>query len=166
MHSAAIHLLRRVRVADDQSMGMTPARRSALSVLVFAGPQSLSELASAEQVTLPTMSKLVATMEKDGLVRRERDPGDGRVVRLHGTAKARRMAEHGRESLKDVAHVLSGMCDLIVIRTFAHTVAQRLAEHAAVPVINALTDFSHPCQILADLYTLRRAGSTSRRRTR
>src|SRR3954470_2638084 len=97
MHSAAIHLLRRVRVADDQSMGMTPARRSALSGLVFAGPQSLSELASAEQVTLPTMSKLVATMENDGLVRRERDPGDGRVVRLHATAKERRMAEGGRE---------------------------------------------------------------------
>src|SRR4029079_18648906 len=97
MHSAAIHLLRRVRVADDQSMGMTPARRSALSVLVFLGPQSLSQLATAEEVTPPTMSRLVATMEKDGLVRRERDPGDGRVVRLHATAKARRMAERGRE---------------------------------------------------------------------
>jgi DNA-binding MarR family transcriptional regulator len=97
MHSAAIHLLRRVRLADDRSMGMTPARRSALSVLVFAGPRSVSELAGAEQVTLPTMSKLVAAMEKDGLVRRERDDGDGRVVRLHATAKARRMAERGRE---------------------------------------------------------------------
>jgi DNA-binding MarR family transcriptional regulator len=97
MHSAAIHLLRRVRVADDESMGMTPARRSALSVLVFLGPQSLSELAAAEQVTLPTMSKLVTSMEKDGLVRRERDQGDGRVVRLHATAKACRVAERGRE---------------------------------------------------------------------
>jgi DNA-binding MarR family transcriptional regulator len=68
----------------------------------------LSELASAEQVTLPTMSKLVATMEKDGLVRRERDPGDGRVVRLHGTAKARRMAEHGRERRLAVLESLLG----------------------------------------------------------
>src|SRR6476620_7760438 len=101
MHSAAIHLLRRVRVADDQSMGMTPARRSALSVLVFAGPQSLSGLASAEQVTLPTM-------EKDGLVRRERGRGDGRVVRLHATAKARRMAEHGRERRLAVLESLLG----------------------------------------------------------
>ena len=108
MHSAAIHLLRWVRVADDQSMGMTPARRSALSVLVFLGPQSLSQLASAEQVTLPTMSKLVATMEKDGLVRRARDPGDGRVVRLHATAKARRMAEHGRERRLAVLESLLG----------------------------------------------------------
>jgi DNA-binding MarR family transcriptional regulator len=108
MHSAAIHLLRRVRVADDESMGMTPARRSALSVLVFLGPQSLSDLAAAEQVTLPTMSKLVATMERDGLVRRERDPGDGRVVRLHATAKARRMAERGRERRLEVLESLLG----------------------------------------------------------
>src|SRR5262245_50290472 len=98
MHSAAIHLLRRARVADDDSMGMTPARRSALSVLIFAGPQSLSELASAEQVTLPTMSRLVAAMEREGLVRRERDPGDGRAVRLQATAKGRRITERGRES--------------------------------------------------------------------
>jgi DNA-binding MarR family transcriptional regulator len=97
MHSAAIHLLRRARVADEDSMGMTPARRSALSVLIFAGPQSLSELASAEQVTLPTMSKLVAAMEREGLVRRERDPGDGRSVRLHATTKGRRLIERGRE---------------------------------------------------------------------
>ena len=108
MHSAAIHLLRRVRVADDESMGMTPARRSALSVLVFLGPQSLSDLAAAEQVTLPTMSKLVTTMERDGLVRRERDPGDGRVVRLHATAKARRMAERGRERRLAVLESLLG----------------------------------------------------------
>ena len=57
-----------------------------------------------------------------------------------------------------MAGVLSGMCSLIVIRTFAHRIVQKLAEHATVPVINALTDHSHPCQILSDLYTLRRAG--------
>ena len=68
------------------------------------------------------------------------------------------VSEHGRESLKDVAHVLSGMTDLIVIRTFAHRIVRTLAEHATIPVINALTDFSHPCQVLADLYTLVRAG--------
>jgi ornithine carbamoyltransferase len=68
------------------------------------------------------------------------------------------VSEHGRESVPDVAHVLSGMCDAIVIRTFGHRLVRTLAEHARVPVINALTDYSHPCQILADLYTLRRAG--------
>jgi len=68
------------------------------------------------------------------------------------------VSESGRESLADVAGVLSGMCSLIVIRTFAHRIVQSLAEHATVPVINALTDHSHPCQILSDLYTLRRKG--------
>ena len=68
------------------------------------------------------------------------------------------VSEHGRESLPDVAHTLSGMCDLIVIRTFAHRIVRTLAKHSSIPVINALTDFSHPCQVLADLYTLKRAG--------
>jgi ornithine carbamoyltransferase len=71
---------------------------------------------------------------------------------------AAEISEHGRESVKDVAHVLSGMVDLIVVRTFAHRLLRELAEHATIPVINALTDFSHPCQILSDLYTLRRRG--------
>jgi ornithine carbamoyltransferase len=71
---------------------------------------------------------------------------------------AAEVSERGRESLKDVAQVLSGICDLLVVRTFGHRIVSELAHHAGVPVINALTDFSHPCQILADLYTLRRAG--------
>jgi len=71
---------------------------------------------------------------------------------------AAEVSENGREGLRDVAQVLSTMCSLIVIRTFAHRIVQTLAEHATVSVINALTDFSHPCQILSDLYTLRRAG--------
>jgi len=71
---------------------------------------------------------------------------------------AAEVSEHGRENLADVAHVLSGMCDLIVIRTFAHQLVTTLASHASIPVINALTDYSHPCQILSDLYTLKRAG--------
>jgi ornithine carbamoyltransferase len=68
------------------------------------------------------------------------------------------VSEHGRESVPDVAHVLSGMCSLIVARTFSHALVKELAAHASVPVINALTDDSHPCQILADLYTLKRHG--------
>jgi ornithine carbamoyltransferase len=68
------------------------------------------------------------------------------------------VSETGRETIEDVAHVLSGMVDVIVVRTFSHRLVQRLAQHATIPVINALTDHSHPCQILADLYTLWRAG--------
>lgn len=68
------------------------------------------------------------------------------------------VAETGREPLPDVAHVLSGMVNLVVVRTFSHALVQKLAAHATVPVINALTDHSHPCQILSDLYTLWRRG--------
>ena len=60
-----------------------------------------------------------------------------------------------RESTSDVARVLSGYVDGIMIRTFAHDLAVDLARHASVPVINGLTDWLHPCQILADLFTLR-----------
>src|SRR5256885_16104382 len=66
LHSAAIHLLRRLRVRDRES-GVGPAQLSALSVLVFGGPRSLGELADAEQVRPPTMSRIVAGRERGGL---------------------------------------------------------------------------------------------------
>jgi ornithine carbamoyltransferase len=61
---------------------------------------------------------------------------------------------HGRESLEDVARTLDGMVSGIMIRTFAHDLVERLAAIASVPVINGLTDFSHPCQALADYMTM------------
>src|SRR5690349_23768680 len=51
-----------------------------------------------------------------------------------------------REPTQDVARVLAGMCDGIMARTFEHWKVEKLAEYSSVPVINALTDFSHPCQ--------------------
>jgi DNA-binding MarR family transcriptional regulator len=95
IHSAAIHLIRRVREVDEW-MEITPARASALSVLVFGGARTLTELARAEQVTTATMSRLVAAMEDEGLVRREPHEEDGRSVRLHATPKAQRILEKGR----------------------------------------------------------------------
>ncbi len=59
-----------------------------------------------------------------------------------------------REPVQDVARVLSGYVDAIMIRTFDHQLAVGLARHGSVPVINGLTDWLHPCQILADLFTL------------
>lgn len=60
-----------------------------------------------------------------------------------------------RESAADVANVLSRFNDAIVARVYDHQLLLDLATHATVPVINALSDLSHPCQILADLYTIR-----------
>jgi len=96
IHSAAIHLLRRVREIDAKAMGISPARASALSVLVFGGARSLTELAEAEQVTTATMSKLVTALEHEGLVRRYPDVNDARAIRIEASAKARRILERGR----------------------------------------------------------------------
>jgi ornithine carbamoyltransferase len=60
-----------------------------------------------------------------------------------------------REPAQDVARVLSGMCDGIMARTFEHEKIINLAKWSTVPVINGLTDYSHPCQAMADLLTIR-----------
>ena len=60
-----------------------------------------------------------------------------------------------RETVKDVAKNLERWVDGIMARTFTHQTVEQLARHAAVPVINGLSDLTHPCQILADLFTLR-----------
>jgi len=95
LHSAAIHLLRRVRKEDDAS-GLTAPRLSALSVLVFGGPRTLGALAAAEQVRPPTMSVIVADLARAGLVAREPDPRDRRVVRVRATAEGGRLMQEGR----------------------------------------------------------------------
>lgn len=94
-HSLAIHLLRRLR-REDVKAGLTGPRLSALSVIVFGGPITLGELAAAEQVRPPTMTRLVRALEAEGLVRREKDPADGRVVRLRATPKGENLLGEGR----------------------------------------------------------------------
>jgi DNA-binding MarR family transcriptional regulator len=85
LHSVAIHLLRRLRVRDRET-NVGPAQLSALSVLVFGGPRSLGELAEVEQVRPPTMSRIVAGLQRSGLVRRHATE-DGRRVRLEATPR-------------------------------------------------------------------------------
>src|SRR5258705_13519564 len=89
LHSAAIHLLRRLRV-EDKAMGLTAPRASALSVLVFRGPVTMSQLAEAEQVRRPTITRLVDGLERRGLVRRGRDARAGRAEPLETTGPGRR----------------------------------------------------------------------------
>lgn len=95
LHSAAIHLLRRVRSTDVQT-GVTPAQLSALSVLM-SGPKTLGQLAAAEQVRPPTVTRLARELERLGLVRRESDKGDARVARLRSSAKGTAVLQRGRD---------------------------------------------------------------------
>src|SRR3954462_11790938 len=100
LHSLAIHLLRRVRRGDDAA-GLSAPRLSALSVVIYRGPISLTELAKAESVTAPTMTRLVQALVKSGLVEKSVDETDNRAVLLRATtagrstldlARARRLA--------------------------------------------------------------------------
>ncbi len=96
LHSAAIHVLRRVRREDDAA-GIAGPRGSALSVIVYNGPISLGALADAERVRPPTMTRLVAALEAQGLVRREAGREDRRVTLISATAAGVRLLEQGRE---------------------------------------------------------------------
>ena len=100
LHSLAIHLLRRVRRGDDVA-GLSAPRLSALSVVIYRGPISLTELAKAEGVTAPTMTRLVQALVRAGLVEKSVDESDNRAVLLRASdagrqtldlARARRLA--------------------------------------------------------------------------
>ena len=95
LHSAAIHLLRRLRV-EDEALGISAPRLSVLSVLVFAGPKRIGELARVEQVEPPTISRLVDGLVRDGLAVREPDPDDARAVRVRATPTGARTLRRGR----------------------------------------------------------------------
>src|SRR5256885_6150541 len=95
LHSAAIHLLRRLRVQDAPS-GLTAPRLSALSVVVFGGSRTISDLAGAEQVSVPTMMRLVQAMERDRVVTCKEDPCDRRRVLVRATKRGARLLREGR----------------------------------------------------------------------
>jgi DNA-binding MarR family transcriptional regulator len=119
LHSAAIHLLRRLRV-EDKAMGLSGPRTSALSVIVFRGPVTMSALAEAEQVRPPTMTRLVDGLERRGLVRRVSHAEDGRVQLVEATAAGKRLLQKGRARrvarlLHDIAH-LSGEDQRVLAR--------------------------------------------------
>jgi len=125
LHSAAIHLLRRLRVQDRES-GVGPAQLSALSVLVFGGPRSLGELADAEQVRPPTMSRIVAGLERASLVRRHANE-DGRRVRLAATAKGKKILWEGRKRrVESLAAALASLTEDEIHRLgeFTHLLQQ------------------------------------------
>jgi DNA-binding MarR family transcriptional regulator len=95
LHSAAIHVLRYLRTEDD-ALGLSAPKLSALSVLVFHGPLTVGELARAEQVTPATISRLVTELEDQGLAVRSADEADARVRVVTPTAEGAALLREGR----------------------------------------------------------------------
>lgn len=122
LHSTAIHLLRLLRVVDRAS-GIGPAQLSALSVLVFGGPRSIGDLAAAEQVRPPTMSRIVAGLERAKLVRR-RTGQDRRSAEIAATKDGTRILMEGRRRRVEV---LAGG-----LRALSPSELQRLDQFAVV----------------------------------
>src|SRR5262249_38284788 len=125
LHSAAIHLLRRLR-RQDEAMGLTPARASALSVVVFGGPVTLGQLARAEQVAPPTMTRLAGgAAGREGPRRGGRAGPPRRVVgrpppprgaRLLGAGRRARVAALARDLAaldRDDLELLARAADLL-----------------------------------------------------
>jgi DNA-binding MarR family transcriptional regulator len=124
LHSAAIHLLRRLRREDDAS-GLPAPQLSAMSVIVFGGAIPQGALANAEQVRPPTITKLVAALEEQGLVEREPDPQDRRVMRVKATARGTRLLHDGRR--RRVASLAASLGELAA--------ADRAALARAIPIL-------------------------------
>src|SRR5579871_614868 len=96
LHRVCVRLLRRAR-RDDAAMGLPPGQASALSVLVFGGACTLTELARIEQVRAPTMTRMIDALERRGYVRRDADAEDRRRLRLSATPAGVRLLERGRD---------------------------------------------------------------------
>lgn len=109
LHSIAIHVLRRARVMDKET-GLTPERLSLLSILAYAGPKSISELAAIEMVSLPAITRIVNYLEDLELVARDKKSDDGRVVRVTTTKKGLDLMEEGRR--RRVEHVAGELSNL------------------------------------------------------
>ncbi|HJY86568.1 MAG TPA: MarR family transcriptional regulator [Candidatus Acidoferrales bacterium] len=130
LHSTAIHLLRLVRV-EDRATGIAPARLSALSVIVLGGPVSLGDLARAEQVRPPTMSRIVDALEAEGLARRRANQQDRRTLLIEATEKGVAILKQGRKRrVKFLASYLSQLAnsELVDIERAVRAIEKALAQ--------------------------------------
>lgn len=133
VHSAALHLLRVARTVDGES-GLTAARLSALSVLVFGGPRTIGGLAEAEGVRSPTMTSLVNQLEAEGLVRRTAAPEDQRRVVVRPTAAGtRRMRVAQARRVDLLVSVLDGVTreELETLDAAASIIDRSIRRHLA-----------------------------------
>jgi len=133
LHSAAIHLLRTAAKTDVLS-GQGPARLSALSVLVFSGSKTLGELAGAERVKPPTMSRIVAGLRREGLARIQKDSEDARKLHISVTPKGERLLQEARKRrIHALAEVLvdRSQAELNTLKEAAEIIEAALRERLA-----------------------------------
>lgn len=140
LHSTAIHLLRKLRRLDELPIPESSPRRSetrsagatlngprlsALSVIVFGGPIALGQLAAAEQVRPPTMTRIVHALAAQGLVTKTADPADARSIRIAATLRGKRALLAGRvRRTQALAHAVSRL-----------PAADQLAVRRALPIL-------------------------------
>jgi DNA-binding MarR family transcriptional regulator len=129
LHSAAIHLLRKLR-REDAASGLSAPRLSALSVVVFAGPVTLGDLAAAEQVRPPTMTRIVDALVEQGLVVKKKNAQDGRSTLIHATAAGKKLLMQGRERrVRALAAQIAalGSDDLVALGTATEIIRRVIA---------------------------------------
>jgi len=123
---------------------------------IFELTREQKPLANAKQLTHSHPNRVLGCIfHKPSL--RTRVSFEVAIAQLGGSSlyiTEREIGLGSRESVEDVARVLSRFVDGIMIRTFDHAHVERLAEHASIPIVNGLTDLTHPCQILADVFTV------------
>ena len=135
LHSAALHLLRRLRT-EDEAIGVSPPRLSALAVVVHAGPITIGDLAAAEGVRAPTMTRLVDGLQTEGLVARLPHPEDRRAVHVRATPKGVRALAGGRaRRIAALTDRLSGLPhrDLAILLRAADLLEKALIDHPLSP---------------------------------
>jgi DNA-binding MarR family transcriptional regulator len=131
-HHLAIRMLRGLR-AVDEAAGFSGPRASALSVLVFQGPQSLGELAAAEGVKPPTMSRLVKAMREEGLVDAAATAHDQRQIRIAASARGRAlMMKARRRRIDALARLFAGATprEIAALRAVVEMMDRALAPRA------------------------------------
>jgi DNA-binding MarR family transcriptional regulator len=134
LHSAAIHLLRNAAKTDSQS-GQGPARLSALSILVFGGAKTLGQLAAAERVKPPTMSRIVAGLKKSGLAKIQNDGSDARKISITVTARGKRLLQEARRRrIRSLAESLKSLrkADLETLRQASELLEQSIRSSAQI----------------------------------
>ncbi|WP_295163564.1 ornithine carbamoyltransferase [uncultured Brachyspira sp.] len=148
--------MKKVNLTGRHFINLEDFTSDELSALIDYTFELKSKLKSHEEINIMKNKTMVMYFSKPSL--RTRLSFEIGMKKLGGDAFVLKQDEiilGKRESIEDSANVISRYCDLIMIRTFAHSDIEEFAKHSKVPVINALTDLSHPCQIMADLFTMK-----------